>query len=107
MRELKFNPDWQNSWDVEPGAKERVFKLRKNVSFHNGKPLTADDVVYSLNHHRAPDSKSALRGMMSTISDIKATDKNEVTITLGSGNADLPALLSDWHLGIGPNELEV
>ena len=43
---------------------------------------------------------------MSAISDIKATDKDEVTITLGSGNADLPALLSDWHLGIVPNAVQ-
>jgi peptide/nickel transport system substrate-binding protein len=42
--------------------------------------------------------------MMSAIADIKITDKHEITITLQNGNADLPALLSDWHLGIVPSE---
>ncbi len=35
------------SWTVAPDGKEYVFKLNSAAKFHNGKPVTADDVVYS------------------------------------------------------------
>jgi peptide/nickel transport system substrate-binding protein len=90
------------SWDAKPGAKVWVFKLRRGVVFHNGKELDAQDVVYSINHHRGKDSKSAAKSLLVGVADVKASGKHEVLITLESGNADLPTILSDYHIGIGP-----
>ncbi|MBI3899327.1 MAG: twin-arginine translocation signal domain-containing protein [Gammaproteobacteria bacterium] len=95
-------PALAESWEAKPGAKEWTIKLRKDVTFHNGKSMTAADVVYSLNHHRKKDSKSSAKSLLEPIIDIKATDKHEVKITLNSGNADIPYLLADYHLAIGP-----
>ncbi|MBI3899281.1 MAG: ABC transporter substrate-binding protein [Gammaproteobacteria bacterium] len=95
-------PSLAEKWEAKPGAKEWIFKIRKDVTFHNGKPLTAADVVYSLNHHRKPDSKSGAKSLFAPVADIKANGTHEVVITLNSGNADLPYLLADYHLGIGP-----
>ncbi|HZS84458.1 MAG TPA: ABC transporter substrate-binding protein [Stellaceae bacterium] len=99
---VKVQPALAESWEGKPGAKEWIFKLRKGVTFHNGKTLTAADVVYSLNHHRAKDSKSAAKALLASISEIKASAPDEVTITLESGNADMPYIVADYHLGIGP-----
>src|SRR5438105_3599223 len=87
---------------IEPSkdAKSWAFKLRKGVTFHNGKTLDADDVVASLNHHRGPDSKSAAKTIVSTIADVRADDKSTVIITLQSGSADFPVLCTDYHLVI-------
>ena len=79
-----------------------MFKLRKGVQFHNGKEMTADDVVASLNHHRGEGSKSAAKVYLASFADIKATAKDEVTITLAAGNADVPYILSDYHLLVMP-----
>jgi peptide/nickel transport system substrate-binding protein len=95
-------PALAESWEARSGVKEWVLKIRKGVTFHNGKTLTPADVVYSLNHHRGQDSKSMGRGMVAGIEDIKATGPDEVTITLASGNADLPYLLGEFHMMIGP-----
>ena len=46
-------------WEIDSTAKVYTFRLR-NASFHNGKPLAADDVVYSLNRLR--DAKVASPG---------------------------------------------
>jgi len=88
---------------IEPSkdATSWAFKLRKGVSFHNGKTLDADDVVASLNHHRGPASKSAAKAIVSTITDIKADGKDTVIVTLQSGSADFPTLCTDYHLVIG------
>jgi len=90
------------SWEAKPGAAEWVFNLRKGVTFHNGKTLDADDVVYSLNLHRG-ESKSGAAGPMKSITDIKKIDANQIQITLSSGDADLPYVMSDYHLLIVPN----
>ncbi|MFO1057624.1 MAG: ABC transporter substrate-binding protein [Dongiaceae bacterium] len=95
-------PALAESWEAKPGAATWVLKLRKGVTFHNGKSLTPADVVHSINHHRGKDSKSGAKALVASIADIKGTGPDEVTVTLDSGNADLPYLLADYHLCIGP-----
>lgn len=80
-----------------------MFKLRNGVQFHNGKTLTVADVIYSLNHHRGAQSKSAVKVYLDTVVDLKETAPNELTITLSEGNADLPYLLTDVHFAVGPD----
>lgn len=99
---VKLQPRLAVSWEPKPGAKEWVVKIRKGVTFHNGKSLTAADVVHSYNHHRGKESKSAAKELLAAFEDIQATDKYEVTIKLDGGNADLPFILNDYHICIGP-----
>ena len=99
-------PELAQSWEPSDDATKWVLKLRQGVQFHNGKEMTAEDVVASLNHHRTEDSKSAAKVYLSVFSDIKATDKNEVTLTLPSGNADVPYILADYHLLIMPADAD-
>ena len=90
------------SWEASDDAVTWTFKIRQGVEFHNGKTLDANDVVESINHHRGEDTKSAAKGIISPIQDIKADGKNAVVITLSGGSADFPFLLSDYHLAICP-----
>ena len=88
---------------IEPSkdATTWTFKLRKGVTFHNGKTIDANDVVASLNHHRGADSKSAAKAIVDQIADIKADGADTVVITLRSASADFPHLCTDYHLVIG------
>ncbi|MEO0821320.1 MAG: ABC transporter substrate-binding protein [Pseudomonadota bacterium] len=90
------------SWEGSKDASQWVFKLRKGVEFHNGKTMDSTDVVESINHHRGADSKSAAKGIISPITDVKADGPDTVVITLEGGNADLPYLISDYHLLVCP-----
>ena len=90
------------SWETKPGATDWVFNVRKGVTFHSGKTLDADDIIYSLNLHRG-ETKSAAKDLLSAISDIKKVNANQIAITLSSGNADLPYNLSDYHILVVPN----
>lgn len=88
------------SWESAPGAQVWTFTLRKNLEFHDGKKLTAKDVIASLNHHRGDESKSGAKSIVSGISEMKAQDDHTLVITLSTGNADFPFQLSDYHLAI-------
>jgi len=95
-------PELAESWEAEPGAAKWAFKLRQGVEFHNGKTMTAEDVVYSFNEHRGADTKSAAKGVVDPITDIKADGKYTVIFTLKEGNADFPFIASDYHIPVIP-----
>ncbi len=89
-------------WESSPDALTWTFELRRGVEFHNGKTMTSQDVVYSLDLHRGEGSKSGAKGLMGGIADIKADGPNRIVVTMHSGNADVPYLMSDFHLLIVP-----
>ncbi|MGN7880320.1 ABC transporter substrate-binding protein [Ensifer sp. 22460] len=90
------------SYEATPDAKIWRFKIRKDVTFHNGKELTPADVVATLERHGDADSKSAALPFVQEFETIKA-DGDSVVITLRQPNADLPYVVSDYHLMIQPN----
>jgi peptide/nickel transport system substrate-binding protein len=69
-------------------------RLRKGVVFHDGKPLSPADVVYSLNRHNDPKVASKVRALAEQFESVRATGPREVEIVLKGANADLPVLLA-------------
>ena len=90
------------SWEASADAITWTFKLRQGVTFHNGKPFGADDVIESLNLHTAEGAKSAAKPIVSAITDMKKVSDHEIVFTLAAGNADFPFLLSDYHILMYP-----
>ena len=64
-----------------------VFTLRDGVTFHDGTPLTADDVVFSIEWNMDPDNASQLAAFFASVDTVEATAENEVTITLKKPDA--------------------
>ncbi len=83
-------------------GKTWVFKLRKDVEFHNGKTLSADDVIGSINRHRGEDTTSAIKSLISPVKEIRKDDDNTVVMELEAANVDFPWVLSDYHAVIMP-----
>ena len=95
-------PSLAESWSPSPDAKVWTFKIRKDVSFHDGKPMTVADAVATLQRHAGEKSQSGALGLLTGIDKIE--DKaGDLVITLKEGNADLPLVLTDYHLQIQPN----
>ncbi|MCP8893877.1 ABC transporter substrate-binding protein [Shinella daejeonensis] len=95
-------PALAESWEPSADAATWNFKIRKGVTFHDGKELTVDDVVKTLQRHTDEKSESGALGVMKSIKEIKA-DGDHLILVLTEGNADLPLLLTDYHLVIQPN----
>lgn len=64
---------WVNDTTLE-------FRLREGVTFHNGAPFGADDVVYTFNYVSAPDSGVVTRGNVSWIDKVEKVDEHTVRI---------------------------
>jgi len=74
--------------------------LRKGVTFHDGKPLTPADVVFSIGRHKDPATASKAKVLADQIDSIRASGANEVTVVLTTPNADLPVILGTFHFHI-------
>ena len=94
--------DLAETMEPSEDTKKWAFKLRKGLTFHNGKDVTANDVVASFRHHMGKDSKSAAKSLLEPVSDIKADGKETAVFTLAGPNADFPYLVSDYHFPIMP-----
>ena len=85
------------SWESSD-ATRWVFKLRKGVTFHNGKAFGADDVMESLNMHLGEESKSAAKPIVENIEAMNKISDHELELVLTAPNADFPYLMSDYHI---------
>lgn len=81
-------------------AQTWTIKLKKGVTFHNGKDFTADDVIFSLKRHLDKATGSKVAVIAAQMTGFKAVDKNTVELALASPNADLPTILSMHHFMI-------
>ncbi|MDX3925019.1 MAG: ABC transporter substrate-binding protein [Shinella sp.] len=95
-------PALAESWEPSPDAAVWTFKIRKGVQFHNGKEMTIDDVIATLKRHSDEKSQSGALGVLKSIKSVENKD-GDLVVTLTEGNADLPLLLTDYHLVIQPN----
>ncbi|MEO1190331.1 MAG: ABC transporter substrate-binding protein [Pseudomonadota bacterium] len=97
-------PELAESWEANQDASQWTFRLRKDVTFHNGKTLTADDVIASFNYHRGDDSKSGGKALVAPVTDITKGDDQTVIFTLATGNADFPYVTAEYFFIIFPEK---
>ena len=97
----KLKPELAESWESSDAQTWR-FNLRSGVTFHNGKPLVAEDVIASFNIHRGEDSTSGAKSLLADVADITADGDGVVVFALSAPNADFPFIVSDYHFQIMP-----
>ena len=98
----EIEPQLAETWEASPDAKNWRFTLRRGVTFHDGKPLTAEDVVATIRYHTMEGSKSAVKTLLEGIEKVEA-DNDVVEFTLSTGNADFPFTFTDYHMPILPS----
>ena len=98
--DLTVRPELAESWEVNDDATEFTFELKQGVTFHDGKDLTADDVIYSMGTHMGDDSVSVGKALVTMIREWKKIDKHTVKAVLDTPNADLPIILGTFNFKI-------
>ena len=96
-RDLNIVPDLAESWDISPDGRVYTFHLQPGATFHNGRPVTADDVQWSLERATNPLTESPvvdqylgdivgvkekLNGDAQSISGVRVIDDNTLEIRI-------------------------
>jgi len=94
-------PDFERSlatgYEVNEEATVWTLALRQGVQFHNGKNLTAEDIVFTYNRLRDPEVGAPTVGTYANITDIEALDDYTIRFTLENPNPDFLFDLGEYH----------
>jgi peptide/nickel transport system substrate-binding protein len=98
-------PQLVKSWEFNEDAMEWIFHLQEGVTFNDGKPFGADDVIWNIKHWLDPDSdaSAAAKLDMLTPEGIEKVDDLTVKFTLDRPNADFLLAFYDYPTMIAPD----
>ena len=100
---MEIIPELATTWDISADGKVYTFKLRTDVKWHDGKPLTADDVKFTYDSIIDPKQPNTLaKSDYALVDKIEAVDPATVRFTLKSANS---SFLSKLAVGIAPKAL--
>jgi peptide/nickel transport system substrate-binding protein len=99
---LNITPDLADTWNISADGLTYDFTIRQGVKFQNGRVMTADDVVYSLN--RVKDPKASSSYLLANVQTIESPEPNAVRITLSPAFAALLSHLTT-AMAIVPKEV--
>jgi peptide/nickel transport system substrate-binding protein len=89
--EWRATSDQQDVWEIT---------IREDVTFHNGKPLTADDVVASYERHRHPTLGASFAKQV--VKKVEKIGPHRVRFHLKQGDSEFPYVMAEYHLVIMP-----
>jgi len=94
-----LKPRLATSWKSSNNGKRWTFQLRQGVKFHDGTPMTADDVVATFERLLGPNSQaqSSYKGVIGSVK--KGTDGKSVVFDLESANGFFPYLTGQMKIG--------
>ncbi|MFK0133409.1 ABC transporter substrate-binding protein [Streptomyces rubiginosohelvolus] len=94
---------WTPGLTVEPGLARKasnpdpttwVYDLRAGVRFHDGRTMTADDVVHSLGRQRNPDNAAAWAQVFQNVTAVTKTGPLQVTVKLKKPDSQFPQYMA-------------
>jgi peptide/nickel transport system substrate-binding protein len=92
-------PDLAESWDVSDDQLTYTFHLKKNATFHDGTPITSEDVAFSIKEIALVHGSICARGLGTVIDKIETPDQHTLVIRL---KAPYPEMLNPYD-GLGPH----
>ncbi len=77
-------------------------RLRPNITFHNGEPLDAAAIAFSIDHILDPETGSQIAGNFQVIEDVEEVDSRTVRLLLSAPAPWLPSLMAPWLVLLPP-----
>ncbi|MBI4234288.1 MAG: hypothetical protein HY686_07605 [Chloroflexi bacterium] len=106
----ELRPDLAERWEMSPDGLEWTLFLQKNVRWHDGKPFTADDVVYNFRRYTQEPEGTVLSNtawQLLGVTDVRAVDEHTVKVRLKTPQADfLEEMGSPFFIMGAPQKLE-
>jgi peptide/nickel transport system substrate-binding protein len=101
---IEVVPDLAESWEANEELTQYTFKLRSGVTWHDGEPLTADDVKFTFDAVLNPEITARFSGNISSVESVEVVDPQTVVFNLKSSFAPLPVMLG-YNQAIVPKHL--
>lgn len=101
---IEVVPDLAESWKASPELDQYTFTLKSGITWHDGQPLTADDVKFTFDAVLNPDINASFRGPVSSIESVEVVDPRTVVFNLKYPFAPLPVMLG-YNQAIVPKHL--
>ncbi len=96
-----FIPDLAESYEISKNGTEYNFKLKNKITFHDGTPITTDDIIFTINQIKDPLIKSPRKIQWEGVTVQKVDDKN-LTFTLKQPYA---SFMDNLTIGILPMKI--
>lgn len=105
--ETAIEPDLAESYTQSADGTTWTFKIRQGVKWHDGAPLTVDDVVYSLLRmsKRQPAFSPLLGSLLATVDTVTAPDSSTVVVKLTRPNLVFLSGLLSTHAVVLPKHI--
>ena len=101
--QMRLVPRLAERWELSADRRGLVFHLRPGVRWHDGRPVTADDVVFSARTAREPGAENRSYGpALEAVREVRALDPRTVLVTYDEAQ---PSALAAWRLPIVPAHL--
>ncbi len=91
--DLSIQPGLAESWEIVEPTRWR-FNLRQGVKFHDGRPFTADDVVFS--YQRALSEGSDIKSKFASVASVTKIDDFTIDIVTNAPNPILTSEFENW-----------
>src|SRR5712691_9000855 len=101
-KDLNWTPSIAESWQFSKDCLTLTFKLRKNVKWHDGRPFTADDVIFTYKTMVNPKTPTAYRDDFEPVKEVQALDPYTVRVTYAQPFAKA---LGSWGQSMLPRHL--
>ncbi|MFJ4733311.1 ABC transporter substrate-binding protein [Streptomyces sp. NPDC088770] len=99
-------PDLAESWEPDDKAATWTFRLRKGVTFHDGRAFTAADAAYTLRHILDKATASPQAAVLAPLIDpetLRTPDPHTLVVPLKTPNAEFPSLLTHYNCYVVPD----
>ena len=87
MPNSKIEPDLAEKWTTQDNNKVYIFTLRKNLKWHDGEPVTTDDVIFTINLIQNPDTRTPQSVVWDKVG-VEKINNQKIKITLPNVYSD-------------------
>ena len=94
----RFSPSVAESWTMSPDGLDWTFRLRPGFVFHDGQPLTAKDVAFSLELYKAHADFPYLHSYTEPIDSVSAPDERTVVVRLSHPIANFESQIGTLYI---------
>ncbi|MFH1485871.1 MAG: ABC transporter substrate-binding protein, partial [Chloroflexota bacterium] len=104
-----IRPELAEKWEVSPDGKTYTFTLYKSIKWHDGKPFTTDDILYSLDRIKNPKKYKAIsprgEGLIVALDNAEAAGADTIKLSTKYPSASFLLNIATGWVAVQPKHI--